>query len=59
MKVKGSELWAKAQTTGEIISRSGTPINSASKKEIAIEMLKQDCQQAVGFLEKMDSIFWQ
>ena len=27
-----SELWSKAQTTGEIINRSGTAINSASNK---------------------------
>ena len=31
-----AELWTKAQTTGEIISRSGTPINSASKKADAM-----------------------
>ena len=31
-----AELWSKAQTTGEIISRSGTPINSATKKEMAL-----------------------
>ena len=31
-----SELWSKAQTTGEIINRSGTPISSASNKTGAL-----------------------
>jgi hypothetical protein len=31
-----SDLWSKAQTTGEIINRSGTPINSATKKADAM-----------------------
>ena len=30
------ELWSKAQTTGEIINRSGTVINSANKKDAAL-----------------------
>ena len=30
------ELWSKAQTTGEIINRSGTPFNSATNKELAL-----------------------
>jgi hypothetical protein len=30
------ELWSKAQTTGEIINRSGTPFNSAVDKELAL-----------------------
>ena len=30
------ELWSKAQTTGEIINRSGTPFNSATDKELAL-----------------------
>ena len=30
------ELWSKAQTTGEIINRSGTPINSANNKQMAL-----------------------
>ena len=29
-------LWNKAQTTGEIINRSGTPFNSAVDKELAL-----------------------
>ena len=35
-KEESAELWSKAQTTGEIINRSGTPINSASNKEAAM-----------------------
>ena len=31
-----AELWSKAQTTGEIISRSGTAVNSASNKDLAM-----------------------
>ena len=30
------ELWSKAQTTGEIIDRSGTKFNSGSNKELAL-----------------------
>ena len=30
------ELWSKAQTTGEIINRSGTPFNSATDKDLAL-----------------------
>jgi hypothetical protein len=29
-------LWDKAQTTGEIINRSGTPFNSAVDKDLAL-----------------------
>ena len=29
-------LWSKAQTTGEIINRSGTPFNSAVDKDLAL-----------------------
>ena len=31
------ELWSKAQTTGEIINRSGTVFNSATRKEAALQ----------------------
>ena len=31
------ELWSKAQTTGEIINRSGTPFNSAVDKKLAMD----------------------
>ena len=33
---ESKELWSKAQTTGEILNRSGTVINSATKKEDAL-----------------------
>ena len=35
-KEESEELWSKAQTTGEIISRSGTKVNSANNKKLAI-----------------------
>ena len=31
------ELWSKAQTTGEIINRSGTKFNSGQNKELALK----------------------
>jgi len=31
-----AELWSKAQTTGEIINRSGTKISSSNRKEAAL-----------------------
>ena len=30
------DLWSKAQTTGEIVSRSGTKVNTANNKELAM-----------------------
>ena len=35
-KEERDELWSKAQTTGEIINRSGTAINPANQKEAAL-----------------------
>ena len=35
-KEESAELWSKAQTTGEIISRSGTTFNSATAKKDAL-----------------------
>ena len=35
-KEESDELWSKAQTTGEIINRSGTVINSANNKKGAL-----------------------
>jgi hypothetical protein len=35
-KEERGELWSNAQTTGEIISRSGTQVNSANNKELAM-----------------------
>ena len=40
------ELWSKAQTTGEIISRSGTKVNSANNKELA--MREAETRNATG-----------
>ena len=31
------ELWSKAQTTGDIINRSGTPFNPATDKKLAMD----------------------
>jgi hypothetical protein len=33
---ESDELWSKAQTTGEIVNRSGTKVNTATNKELAI-----------------------
>ena len=33
---ESKELWSKAQTTGEIVNRSGTKVNTATNKELAI-----------------------
>ena len=35
-KEESDELWSKAQTSGEIISRSGTKVNSANNKKLAM-----------------------
>ncbi len=35
-KEESKELWSKAQTSGEILNRSGTPINSANNKKAAL-----------------------
>ena len=40
------ELWANAQTTGEIISSSGTVVNSAPNKELA--MREAETRNATG-----------
>ena len=41
-----AELWSKAQTTGEIISRSGTAVNSANNKDLA--MLDAETRLSTG-----------
>ena len=33
---ESKELWSKAQTTGEIVNRSGTKVNTANNKELAM-----------------------
>ena len=40
------ELWSKAQTTGEIVSRSGTMVNTANNKELA--MREAETRNATG-----------
>ena len=45
-KEERDELWANAQTTGEIISRSGTKVNSANNKELA--MREAETRNATG-----------
>ena len=42
------ELWSKAQTTGEIINRSGTIFNSGSNKELALRDAQNRLQTGGG-----------
>ncbi len=42
------ELWSKAQTTGEIINRSGTVFNSGSNKELALRDAQNRLQTGGG-----------
>jgi len=46
------ELWSKAQTTGEIINRSGTVFNSATNKDLAIRDAETRLQTGGGLLGK-------
>ena len=46
------ELWSKAQTTGEIINRSGTVFNSAINKDLAIRDAETRLQTGGGLLGK-------
>ena len=46
------ELWSKAQTTGEIINRSGTIFNSGTNKELAIRDAETRLQTGGGLLGK-------
>jgi len=46
------ELWSKAQTTGEIINRSGTPMNSALNKEGALRDARTRLQTGGGLFGK-------
>ena len=46
------ELWSKAQTTGEIINRSGTVFNSATNKELAIRDAETRLQSGGGLFGK-------
>ena len=46
------ELWSKAQTTGEIINRSGTVFNSGVNKDLAMRDAETRLQTGGGLLGK-------
>ena len=46
------ELWSKAQTTGEIINRSGTIFNSGTNKDLAMRDAETRLQTGGGLLGK-------
>tara|TARA_Y100001935_G_C17110180_1_gene410442 strand:- start:6 stop:614 length:609 start_codon:yes stop_codon:yes gene_type:complete len=46
------ELWSKAQTTGEIINRSGTKFNSGNNKDLALKDAQTRLQSGGGLLGK-------
>tara|TARA_A200000113_G_scaffold205191_1_gene201326 strand:- start:58 stop:588 length:531 start_codon:yes stop_codon:yes gene_type:complete len=46
------ELWSKAQTTGEIINRSGTVFNSGTNKELAMRDAETRLQSGGGLFGK-------
>jgi len=50
------ELWSKAQTTGEIINRSGTPFNSAIDKKLAMDDAQNRLITGGGLFGKKGSI---
>ncbi len=50
------ELWSKAQTTGEIINRSGTPFNSATDKKLALSDAENRLITGGGLFGKKASI---
>ena len=53
------ELWSKAQTTGEIIERSGTKFNSGVDKDLALQDAQTRLQTGGGLLKggiKVDGI---
>lgn len=49
---ESKELWSKAQTTGEIINRSGTPFNSAANKNLALSDAQNRLVTGGGMLGK-------
>ena len=53
---KKKELWSKAQTTGEIINRSGTPFNSATDKKLAMDDAQNRLITGGGLFGKKGSI---
>ena len=46
------ELWSKAQTTGEIVNRSGTKFNTATNKDLAMRDAETRLQSGGGLLGK-------
>ena len=46
------ELWSKAQTTGEIVNRSGTVFNSATNKDLALRDAETRLQSGGGLFGK-------
>ena len=46
------ELWSKAQTTGEILNRSGTKFNSAIDKDLAMRDAETRLQSGGGLFGK-------
>ena len=50
------ELWSKAQTTGEIINRSGTPFNPATDKKLAMDDAQNRLVTGGGLFGKKASI---
>jgi len=46
------ELWSKAQTSGEIVRRSGTPFNLATHRELALRDANTRLQTGGGLLKK-------
>ena len=44
------ELWEKAQTTGEIVNRSGTPFNTATDKKLALSDAQNRLRSGGGLL---------
>ena len=46
------ELWSKAQTTGEIINRSGSKFNTATNKDLAIRDAETRLQSGGGLFGK-------
>lgn len=51
-KEEKKELWSKAQTTGEIINRSGTTFNSGTNKGLALSDAKTRLQTGGGLFGK-------
>ena len=52
---ESKELWSKAQTTGEIVNRSGTVVNTANNKELAMREAETRLSTGGGLFGK-DSI---